>query len=134
MPIRPVVLQRCADVPEQLNRVRQLVIGIDDENGVEAARRQAWVVEAALHVVDVSQTLATDAALDRLEHLRLKVLREDRAVGSDPSCQPDREPAAAGADIGHDRPFTDTQRVHDQVGLLPRVPVGTFEHAQTPRG
>ena len=83
--------------------------------------------KARLHVL---QPFARDAAANRFEHLPLDVLRVDDAVGPDAARQLNREPAGAGADVGDRRAVRDPQRVHDLVGLLPRVAIGPFEQAE----
>ena len=47
-----------------------------------------------------SQTLALHAALDRIEHQTLHVLRVDQSLRPDALREPDREPPGAGADVG----------------------------------
>jgi hypothetical protein len=41
-----------------------------------------------------------------------------------------REPRAAGAEIGDDRPVSNAQGIHDQLGLLPLVAIGRVEEAE----
>ena len=83
--------------------------------------------KSRLHVL---QALTGDPAADRLEHLPLHVLREHHAVRSDAASQMDREPAGAGADVCDRRAVRDAERIHDLVGLLPRLPVGSFEQPE----
>ena len=53
------------------------------------------------------QVLALHAPADRLEHLRLDVFGVDEAVRADAAREAEREPAAAGAEVGDDRAVGD---------------------------
>ena len=105
------------------------MIGVDDQDRIEAAR-QLRIGGRAEHRHDVAQPFVLHAAADRFDHQRLDVFGVDHAVRSDAPREPDREPAAAGAEVGDDRAVGDLQRIHDQIRLLPLVAVGRFEQAE----
>ena len=112
---------------QQVHRVRDLVVRVHDQHGIEGVGWEARIRRLAVHIQHVAEAFTQDAAPDRREHLRLDVFRVDLAVGPDAPGQTHREPAASRAHVGHDRAVPDAQRVHDQVGLLPRVAVRSFE-------
>ena len=45
----------------------------------------------------------------------------------------DREPSPAGADVSDYASFPDPQVIHDLLGSLPRVAVGSLERSEVPR-
>ena len=78
-------------------------------------------------VSTLSQVLARQPPLDDLDHLRLDVFGVDPAVRADAPRQPDREPAAGGAEISDDAAFGDVEGVHDLIGPLPDVAIRALE-------
>src|SRR5690606_22681367 len=92
--------------------------------------RQIRILRLPEHRPYVLQLLTFDAPLDGLEHLRLDVFGVDDAVRADTAREANREPAAAGAEVGDARAFGDAQGVHDLFGFLPRIAVGPFERAE----
>ena len=76
------------------------------------------------------EAFVLQSPVDRLDHLRLNVLRVHQAVRSHAPRQANREPAAAGAEIRDHGAVGDAERVHDQIGLVPLVAIGRFEQAE----
>jgi hypothetical protein len=122
-------LERSRDVTQHHHWIVHLVIGVDDEDGVDA-RRQTRIGGGAEHGAHVLQSFALQTAADRFDHLRLNVLGIDEAVRPHPSRQPNREPATAGAKVGHHRSFRNQQRIHDLIRLLPQFAIGRFEETK----
>src|SRR3954451_17293249 len=65
--------------------------------------------------------------------MALDVFRVDHSVRADAAGEPDREPAAAGAEISDDDSLAYPQCVHDLVRALPLVAVGTFQFPEVLR-
>ncbi len=61
---------------------------------------------------------------------RLDVLGVDAPVRADALGEPQREPAAGGAELGDLRAFSDADRVHDLIGLLPLIAIGRLEQPE----
>ena len=121
-------LEDAVDAPQQIlddlraRRFIHLAIRVHDQHRIET-RRQPWIRRRAEHRTHVGQRFLLHAAVGCFDHLRLDVLRVDESVRPDAARQPDGEPAAAGAKIGHDRAVGNPERVHDQVRLAPVVPI-----------
>ena len=104
------------------------MIRIGNQDCIERPDRQAWIGRRPESNDDiVIGILERQPPLDRLAHLRLDVLRVDPPVGADAACEPDGEPTAGGAEISHDAAFGNVERVHDLLGALPDVAIGTLE-------
>src|SRR5690606_16799724 len=91
---------------------------------------QAGIAGRPENRLDVREALVGYPLRDRINHLPLDVFGVDAPVGADAPRQADREPAAAGADVGYPRSVGNPERIHDPIGLLPFVAVGTLENTE----
>jgi hypothetical protein len=89
-------LDQCA---HHLERIGEFVVGVDQERGIQARRRQTRVVFLASDQGHVLDSVAFKASLQKRQHLGLDVDRIDLALWHC-AYQPHAEVAAAGADIG----------------------------------
>src|SRR5690606_872577 len=119
-------LERFPYVAKHDHGLFERVERVDDEHRVQFAGRQIRILRLPEHRPYVLQLLTFDAPLDGLEHLRLDVFGVDDAVRADTAREANREPAAAGAEVGDARAFGDAQGVHDLFGFLPRIALGPF--------
>ena len=126
MPIRPSGLRALAAFGASAPALH-LVIASDNQDCIERPDRQAGSRRSESNDDIVIRILERQPPLRYLDHLRLDVLRVDPAVGPTRRGQPDGEPTAGGAEIGHDAAFGDVERVHDLLGALPDVAIGTLE-------
>ena len=78
----------------------------------------------------VGEAAVVQVYADGFDHLRLHVLGVHDPVWPDAAREPQREPAAPGAQIGDDRTVRDAERVHDLIGLLPGLTIGGVEQAE----
>jgi hypothetical protein len=122
-------LEGSRGVAEHQHWIIHFVIRIHDEDRVDAGR-QARIARGAEHGSYVLQSLALHTAANRFDHLRLDVFGVDEPVRADAVREMDREPAIAGADIGDHRAFSDLQRVHDLIRLLPQLSIRRVEQAE----
>ena len=136
-PRRPCGFSDARDVPQQrddlrrIRRVVHLVIGVDDQHGVECRRGSCGSVGVPEHrsarccsPSRCTRRLIASIICGWMSSAYTSAVRPDAAR------EPDREPAAAGAEVGDDRAVGDAERVHDLIGLLPLLAIGRFEQAE----
>jgi hypothetical protein len=97
-------LERAADARHHRGRVGQLVVDVDQQHEVAAARGQLRVGGGGELEPHVGQPLAVDARAEEPQHLRRDVGGVDEAGLADAPREPDGEVAGPRADVGDGHP------------------------------
>src|SRR5688572_26858676 len=126
-------LQRFGKMPQEPDAIRLIIQDIDEEHGIERPFREVGVGGRAKPRDHVPEPLATDAALDRFKHRLLNVFGVHHAVRTDAPCEADGEVTGPRAHVRDCGTISDSQGVHDQLGLLPCGAIRTFEEDQVCR-
>lgn len=106
------------------------MVGVDDEDRVDACGRQPRVIGRTQHGPNVPQSFALHPSSDRFGHLPLNVLGVHEPIRSDPPGQPNGEPSSPGTKIRDDRTVGNRERVHDLIRPLPGVTIRRFEEPE----
>ena len=103
---------------EVRNAVGEVVVGVAQEDQIDARGGQARVVRDRFDDLDVRAPLVARALAQVLEHVGIDVDRVDAAGRADRVGEPEREVAAARAEIRHLRARRDRERRDHAFGLL----------------
>ena len=113
--------------------MRDFVVDLQHQGGVERAGRELGVVGCAQNRFYVGQLLALGALLNISDGLGVNFLRDDPPIGSNAAGSTDTKPAPAGANVSNDAPWLDSQKVHHAVDLQALPAARVFEDAEVAR-
>src|ERR1700690_427725 len=94
-----------------------LVVGLEQQHGVDAVGRELWIVGLAEDCLYVLEVLFFRSLANVLNCLWVDVHRITRARAGDAARGAHREPARAGTDVGNVFARRNAQHVHDAVDL-----------------
>ena len=112
-----------------LLRMRELVVGIDDENEVDGVLREVRILDRTEHRLDIRDSERLLARFNDLEHLRLDVDGEHSAVGNT-LCYWKTEVACACADVGDDGSRRQRQPMYEQIRAFASCPAPALQPAR----
>src|SRR6185312_7435247 len=98
-------------------RVRDLVVDLQHQHGVDAVLWQLRVVGCAEDRLDVAEVFVVGALADGVDVLRIDVFGEHCAGGADASCGENGEPAATCAYVRDRFAGCDVQQIHHAVDV-----------------
>ncbi len=114
---------QCRDQPAQERDAPvHVVVRVDEHRRVTAPARQERVIIPTEHGRDVPHARAREPPAQHVEHGRLWIDGVDVAAWTNGARQPRREVARPRADLGHDLPAAQAERLHEEGGLLPARP------------
>src|SRR5208282_2515549 len=94
-----------------------LVVGLEQQHGVDAVGRDLWIVGFAEDRLYVRELLFFRAPVNVLYCLWVDVHRINRARAGDAACGAHREPARSGTDVGNVLAGRNAKHIHDAVDL-----------------
>jgi len=114
-------LHREGQVIEQAERLRDLVVHMDQDRDVHAVRRQPRIVWQALDGVHVPPAGIRDPPTEQREVARFDVHGKDASRIAEHRRELRHVVAIAGADVGHHHPATDAECAQHRLRLAERV-------------
>jgi hypothetical protein len=123
-------LQRRAQIGKHQWGMRDFVVNLQHQGGVERAGCELGVVGCAQNRFYVGQLLALGPLLNVSDGLGVNFLRDDPPIGSNAAGSTDTKPASAGANISDDAPGFELQKVHHAVDLQALPAARVFKDAK----
>ncbi|HEV3142175.1 MAG TPA: hypothetical protein VGY57_16730 [Vicinamibacterales bacterium] len=117
-------LERDTDVPKHVIGLRHFMVGVQDHDGVEGARRQFRIVRIALEHHNIVEMRVAHALAQALERSIRDINRVNHSRGGHRRRQPDGEKPIAGADVGDGRTWTNRHRRENVRDPVPRFTFG----------
>ena len=111
--------KRLADVGEHGSLFAHLMIGMHNEDSVDATSLKTRIVRISLNDVHVDELLFLCQLFQGLNHLRFDVHGKDAARVSDSASQPHSEEPVSGPDISDSRARSQPERRNNIVGSFP---------------
>src|SRR5215471_9676134 len=118
----PLRFERIYGVFQNRDWIDHGVVCADDQNRIKPLG-QPGLSGRPQHGVNVGEVLPLREACDGFDRLRLDIFGPQLSVCADASCEVDREPATARADLADKGPFADLQGIHDLIGLVPLLAI-----------
>ena len=113
--------QGCADARQHRFGPAELMVGIDQQDPVDLARREIGVFLAAKQRIDIRDVRFAHSFDKPIEHSLLNIDGKDHAVGGDPFGQLQTVIPKPGADVGDHVAVLELHRAHHDVGTLGRL-------------
>ena len=113
-----------AEIVQECEWLRDLVIHMDEQSGIDRIWRQARIVRLAARDHHIGKSRFKDARVQHAQIIRRHVLREYAAVGTEQLRKPYRVIARARADIGDVIPGFQIYQREDLLGFLRGIAVG----------
>lgn len=135
--IRPAINQRqqaagferAEDSREHRLMLSEFVVGVHHQHGIETGGWKLRIVGRAVNRLDLCETFLRGSAANGCEIVIIQILGVDFSLRTDAPGELETKVPTPTTDIGNDAAGTNTQRIHDAVGMLPRI---TFRAAVLP--
>ena len=97
------------------------MIGIDDQNGIEAFRRKLWIVFHTMDRHNLRKTLFLCTLADFLYFIFQNILCVHPPFRANTRSEMKCKVASTGSNISNDAPLLDPESVHNLLRFLPKV-------------
>src|SRR5262249_17250794 len=115
---------------QQKNRLGDLVIGFENQGGVDALRGKQGIVFFAKDGSDIGEVRFGGPVAEWIQLGSIDIDGVHRSAGRDSGRCPHSEPPGTGTDVGDAPAFSDSENVHHPVDLQPLGALGVLEYGQ----